>query len=112
MAGSTHHGSPYTVIGPRVYPGNAFEPFDSADVDGSIVQRFEKQVARHCDRKAVCTFQLQLTYRQLNWAANQIARLLLDRLGENETSVGVFMEHGTSIIAAILASSTRTVSAS
>jgi amino acid adenylation domain-containing protein len=63
---------------------------------------FEAQAARTPDAAAV-TFQDQsLTYGELNARANRIAHHLLRRGVESEVRVGLFLERGMDLVAAIL----------
>src|SRR5215813_9390634 len=71
-------------------------------LSGTIVSRFEQQVSRNPGARAVYTLNKQYIYDELNSAANQIARILVDRLGENDKAVGMFIGQGALSIAAIL----------
>src|SRR5262245_47271512 len=75
---------------------------NAPDENASLVSTFEAQVIRHPDRIAVASGDGQLTYRELNQAANRIAQLILSHLGTNEETVSLLFQPGTSIIAAIL----------
>jgi len=61
----------------RVRPTNDFEQFERAEVEQSIPDRFEKQVARYTDRIAVKTRTLAVTYDALNRSANCVPRAIL-----------------------------------
>lgn len=71
-----------------VLPSSEFVPFDEADVERSLAERFEKQVDRHPDRIAVQGPTARLTYRELNcnvrhrspapWTPQRIKRFLLN----------------------------------
>jgi non-ribosomal peptide synthetase component F len=56
--------------------------FPEADVEGSIAARFERQVAAFPDRLAIRHFERELTYRELDLAANRIAQALLAARGD------------------------------
>ena len=83
-------------------PTHTFFPFENAEIEQSICARFEQQVARYPNRLAVVTPGLQLTYTELNQAANRLARSILAHVGEGEEPVALLFEHGALIIAAIL----------
>jgi len=72
------------------------------DADASLASVFEAQARRHPDRLAVGGDQRHLTYRELDEAANRVARVLLDHLGEGEATVALLFAPGASIVAAIL----------
>ena len=93
---------PLTVSNRRVSPANAFVTFRKDEINQSIPSRFEQQVSRYPDRLAVKTVSDQLTYRELNQAANRIARAILHFPGENEEPVALFLPQGASLLAAIL----------
>ncbi|HEY9868281.1 MAG TPA: AMP-binding protein [Candidatus Obscuribacterales bacterium] len=98
----TRNDLQYSVIGPRVFPTNAFEPFDDVWVRRSLHLRFEEQVARHPRRRAIYVPGREFSYEELNAKSNQIARVLVNRLGEAGKGVALFMEQGAMIVAAIL----------
>jgi amino acid adenylation domain-containing protein len=82
-------------------PTGRFVPFLREDVEQSIPERFEKQVARYPHHVAVKTRNKQLTYTNLNQAANQLAQAILGgHLQENEP-VAILLEQDTSAIVAI-----------
>ena len=70
---------------------------------GCIHQVFERQVERNPDAIAVMSEESQLTYRQLNAYANQIARTLMERDLQPEMFVGICMERSVRTIASLLA---------
>jgi amino acid adenylation domain-containing protein len=93
---------PRAPSGNQVRPNNPFIEFKKEDVEQSIPARFEQIVEKYPNRLAVKTKTDELTYCALNQAANRIARVILDRLGEGEEPVALLLEHGAPIIAVIL----------
>jgi len=68
-----------------------------------IQQRFEAQVARTPDAVAVVFGDQRLTYRELNWRANKLARLLRTMGVGCESVVGVCIERSLDMVIALLA---------
>src|SRR5205085_12217372 len=73
------------------------------DLDLSIGARFERVAAKQPDRIAVDSADASLTYRQLDEAANRLARAILNLLGPQSASVGVLAQHNANTIIAMLA---------
>ena len=72
------------------------------DQDKCIHQLFEKQVENNPDAIAVVYKQRQLTYKQLNEKANQLAHYL-QKLGvQAETIVGIYLEKSLEMMVAVL----------
>jgi amino acid adenylation domain-containing protein len=94
----------------RVGPVRPFEEFRQDDVEQSVTERFEEQVARYPDHLAVKSHRHEYNYRQLNARANQIAKAILDRVGldprdhtvADAEPVGVLLESDAPAIAVIL----------
>jgi amino acid adenylation domain-containing protein len=82
--------------------GSVFVKFRTQDVEQSISARFQEQVHSHPSRVAVKTRTESLTYEALDRRANRIAHMLLDRCGNQPQPVGVLLDQGTSLVAAIL----------
>lgn len=80
--------------------------FNSTDTDypkhKTITQLFEEQVASTPDQIAVCLDQEELTYRQLNERANQLARSLVKRNVKQGVLVGISTRHSMESIIGIL----------
>ncbi|WP_432114743.1 amino acid adenylation domain-containing protein [Streptomyces sp. S1] len=76
----------------------------TADVgDGSLVERFEEQVARFPERVALVDGERSITYAELNTAANRWARQLSSYgLGRGDMA-GVLLERGADFAAAVIA---------
>jgi len=72
------------------------------DVDRSLVDHFEQQVARVPGRVAVGDATRALTYAQLDRAANHIAHALLARSCAAEETVGLLLGHEARMIEAIV----------
>jgi amino acid adenylation domain-containing protein len=83
-------------------PSGAFVEFPIEDVETSIPARFEKIVRMYPDRLAVKMGDRALTYDELNRYANRVARAILGLRGVGSEPIGLFFEHGTDIVAAIL----------
>lgn len=86
----------------RVHSTNAFTEFVKSELDQSIPDRFQKQVAAHGDRLAVKTSSHQLTYEALNRLANQIARAVLTIRPGGQEAVALLLDHDAPLVAAIL----------
>jgi len=80
--------------------GPGFVPF--GDLDGSIVDRFLRQVDRHGDRAAVVTPGETVTYGELAARAAGIATALYEAGAGPGTRVALLLDHGRDTIAAIL----------
>jgi non-ribosomal peptide synthetase component F len=76
--------------------------FEKYEVDRSIVERFERQVAEFPDRLAVNSGEQELTYAQLNQLANQVAHLLLSERGGEEEPIALLLEQAPLLIATLL----------
>ena len=63
---------------------------------------FEEQVEKTPDKVAVCFNNMELTYRQLNERANQLARYLVKKGLEEETIVGLLTTHSIETVIGIL----------
>ena len=59
----------------------SFIPFEKEEIETSIPARFEKQVARYANCPAIQINEQTLTYKQLNQAANQLARAIIAQRG-------------------------------
>jgi amino acid adenylation domain-containing protein len=86
----------------KVVPGNPFVPFERTEIEQSISQRFEKQVSRHRERMAVKGRSCQLTYDELNRAANRVARAILALRGEREEQIALLFEHGAATVIGLM----------
>ena len=84
------------------HPRGTFVEFPEEDVETSIPVRFEKIVRAHPDHLAIKTPEDELTYDELNSAANRIAHKLIDLEGRESTPVALLFETGVQIIVAML----------
>ena len=84
------------------HPTGTFVEFNKEEIEQSIADRFEEQVRRYPDRLAVKTEKEELTYEELNNAANRVARAILAQRGVGEEPVALLFEHGAPMFAALL----------
>jgi amino acid adenylation domain-containing protein len=96
------HVKPVSQPFRRVHPTNSFVPFPLEEIHQSIPNRLEKQVAIYPDHLAVKTALRELTYRDLNYQANQIARTVLARSGPGEAPIAVVVGDDATVPAAYL----------
>ncbi|MCH8282829.1 MAG: non-ribosomal peptide synthetase [Chloroflexi bacterium] len=87
------------------HPSGTFVEFKKQYIKQSISSRFEEQVRQYPDRLAIKTITQELTYEELNNAANQVARAILARRGECQETVALLSHLGAPIIGAILGAS-------
>src|SRR5688500_3225341 len=83
-------------------PSNHFMEFPADEIEQSIPARFDRVATRYADRRAVKDGTLELTYGELNRAANRIARAMPARSGQGDQPVALLLGHGASLVAAIL----------
>lgn len=76
--------------------------FPEQEIEQSIAERFEKQAAAYPGRIAVRVARLTMTYRDLNKAANRLARVVLRACGDAERVVLLF-DQGAPVLVAVLA---------
>jgi len=86
----------------RPDPPDDFVPFAKAEIEQSLASRFEQTARRHPDRLAVKDRSLQLTYAQLEEAANRVAHAILARYGAGPEPVALLFEHGGAFVPALL----------
>jgi len=84
------------------HPTGTFVEFEREEINQSISTRFEKIVAQYPHRLAVKMGHRALTYRELNSAANRVARAILAKLGKGQEPVGLLFESGVEAVTAIL----------
>ena len=77
-----------------VHPTGAFIPFPLEDVEGSIPERFARQVRRWPDRVAVAASGRRVTYAELDRAANRVAHAVLAHRGPGEESIALLSTRG------------------
>ncbi|MFQ5684155.1 MAG: AMP-binding protein [Candidatus Binatia bacterium] len=84
------------------HPTGTFIEFKKEEIEQSIPQRFEEQVARFPDRSAIKSRKHHFTYNELSKASNRVAQAILSRRGPGQEPVALLMEHDAPVIAAIL----------
>lgn len=70
--------------------------------DKTIYQLLEEQVEKTPDKAAISFNNIELTYRELNERANQLARYLVKKGVEEETIVGLLSTHSIEMVIGIL----------
>src|ERR1041384_723362 len=83
-------------------PAASFIEFPKEEIELSISERFERQAAKFPPRVAVKSADGELTYDDLNRAANRLARAILARRGPDEEPVALLFEQGPAAIVAIM----------
>ncbi len=88
----------------KIVPGTeiTFIEFGPADIEQSLAQRFEQQVERHPDRVAVRDDRRTLTYRDLNAAANGLAKALRQRLPGPPSPVALLLGQDATALCGLL----------
>jgi non-ribosomal peptide synthetase component F len=84
----------------RVGPTNTFVNFARHEIEQSIPDRFEQQVAKYPDRIAVRTKSCTLTYVELDNAANRVAWAILDQQGQAQEPIALLFENGAPFVIA------------
>ena len=85
-----------------VGPTNPFVEFKKTEVEQSIADRFEQQVAKYPERLAVKSKHQELTYDALNNAANRVARAILAREAAKDQPIAILVDHDAALLASIL----------
>jgi len=86
-----------------ITPQMSFIPFHYDFVDSTLVERFEQAVEKFSGLTAIAQADRELSFRELNQAANRLAHALLARLEPGEAPVILLMDDKTASIIAILA---------
>ncbi len=63
------------------HPTGVFVEFTEDDLERPVSDLFERMVFAHSDRLAVRSRSIELTYGELNRAANRVARTILEQQG-------------------------------
>jgi amino acid adenylation domain-containing protein len=79
-----------------------FEIFEKTEICQAIHQRFEKQARKFAHRVAVLDPERILTYEALDYAANNIARAILGKVGDKSGQVAFVLPSNAYAIMAIL----------
>lgn len=82
-------------------PTNPFIEFRKEDIEQSIPDRFEQQVHQYPGRLAVKTRDHELTYDELDQAANRLAWAVLAQGGEGPEAVALLLEQNDWCIASV-----------
>ena len=83
-------------------PAAPFAKFKIADTRQTIAQRFEQQARRYSNRLAVKYNQRELTYDELNGAANRVAHAILKRGVTEQAPIALICGTALSTIVASL----------
>lgn len=89
-----------TILAGCCHPTGAWAEFPADAVEGSIVARFEAQVAQFAARPAFQIGSRILSYREFNEQANRLAWALLQARGASPEPVVVMLEQGSQIAVA------------
>jgi len=84
------------------HPSGESSEFTKQEVEQSIPDRFERQVAKYPDRIAIKDGNSTIAYDELNRMANRVARAILMRRGEREERIALLLDHGAALVAAML----------
>src|SRR5690349_10761491 len=85
-----------------VHPSGVFVAFPPEAVEQSIPSRFEQQVRCYPDRIAVKDRSEELSYADLNRAANRVCQAILECCGERPEPVALLFERSASLVVAML----------
>ena len=91
-----------SILNRCFHPSGTFIEFKQEEIEQSIPDRFEEQVRKYPHRLAVKTRTQELTYDELNRAANRVAGALLSHLGDGHAPVALLLEQGGPLITGIL----------
>ena len=84
------------------HPTGTFIEYKQEEVEQSIPARFEEQVRKYPQRIAVKTESHELTYDELNKAANRVAQTILAERGEGLDPVPALFDLEVHMVAVIL----------
>ena len=91
-----------SILNRCFHPSGTFIEFKKEEIEQSIPDRFEEQVRKNPQRLAVKTRLQELTYDELNGAANRVAHFILEGIGEGPERVALFFEQSSTAIASVL----------
>lgn len=84
------------------HPSGTFVEFAEAEIESSIPARFEQMVKLYPERLATKDGPRQMSYGELNQAANVTAHALLAVCGGRAEAVALLFEHSTTMFAAVM----------
>jgi amino acid adenylation domain-containing protein len=85
-----------------VRPSQTFTAFSREETEQTLPERFKRQVQHNPDRLAVKTPREQWSYADLDAMSNRLAHAVLNACGEGRDAVALLVEHGASVVAAVL----------
>jgi acyl-coenzyme A synthetase/AMP-(fatty) acid ligase/acyl carrier protein len=85
------------------HPSGRFAAFPQEDLETSVPARFEKIARLYPDRIAVKSGSDQITYDDMNKAANRLARALLAGREKSQEPVALLLERGINLLIAAVA---------
>jgi amino acid adenylation domain-containing protein len=85
------------------HPIEPFIEYSRDEIEQSIADRFENQVRKHPRRLAIKTRDRELTYDELNRAANRVAHAILAARGERQEQAALLCDPGAMAIVGTLA---------
>ena len=93
------------IINNLIKSANKWQKFLPSEIEQSIIQRFEQQVALYPETIALKTANHQWSYQQLDERANAIANYILSLWNEEvePKQIAILLEYDVQIIASILA---------
>jgi len=80
----------------------SFKPFPRSALEGSISDRFRKQVSEHANRTAVKTNSVEWSYAKLDRLSNCVANTLLNVRGDALEPIAIMIDQSPLAVAAIL----------
>ena len=85
------------------HPTGTFNEFKKEEIEQSIPERFEKIVRLYSDRIAIKGYKEQITYDELNKAANRLAYAIRNKQLAGEEPIALFFKPSISLIVAYMA---------
>ena len=82
---------------------SSFIPFERHELEGSIIERFQRIVKRCADKPAIRTITQSFTYQELDTQSDGVAEAILTQRGHRQEPVALLFEHGAASIIGILA---------
>ena len=84
------------------HPTGEFIDFEKEQIESCVPDHFEEQVRRYPNRLAVKSRSHQLSYQELNQAANRVARAILALHTKGEAPIALLLDQGAPLLAPIL----------